>query len=361
MALADIMQLFFLRGMKKIMDKVLITGAAGFIGSHVAELFCNNGIDTGCLVRNGSNLENLKGLPARMEYGDIEDYDRLAEVLKGYSCVIHIAAYARDWGSYERFFRTNTEGTMNVLKACSANGISDIIITSSCSVYGEEDCPGIKDENSPNNSHYPYFADRIFKSALNYYRDTKAEGKLRAMEYAKEKGMNLTVIEPVWVYGEREFNTGFYEYLKTAKSGIPFLPGSVRNKFHTVYVKDLARAYFTAYSKKLKGVQSFIIGSREVEYMDRIYSLFCSKAGIKKPGNLPKALVYPLGFSAELAYTLLGLKNPPLLTRGRVNMFYDNIEYSTKRAAEVLGFKSEFSLEEGIEKTVKWYKDRGLI
>lgn len=90
--------------------------------------------------------------------------------------------------------------------------------------------------------------------------------------------------------------------------------------------------------------------------MDRIFSLFCEYAGVKKPILLPKWAVYLLGLFSELLYTIFNIPKAPLLTRGRVNMFYDNIEYSTLKAEQVLGFKSEHSLREGIKKTVAWYK-----
>ncbi len=343
------------------MDNVLITGAAGFIGSHITNVFCENGIRVGCLVRENSDISSIKHLLVELRKGDISNLSGLIEAFKGFDCVIHNAAYARDWGEYEDFYKNNVEGTLNVLRACSENGIKNIIMTASISVYGEEDCKTVKDENSPYNSHYRYFAGRVFPCKLNYYRDTKALAEKKAVEYAGEHNLNLTILEPVWVYGEREFNTGFFEYMKTASSGLPFLPGSEKNKFHIVYAGDLARAYLLAYRKQLQGINSFIIGNQKAELMDRIYTLFCEEIGVRKPKNLPKFMVYPIGFILELVYTVFKVKKPPLLTRGRVNMFYDNIGFSTGKAESILGFTNEYSLEEGIKRTVKWYKDRKLI
>lgn len=357
----DTTQYFCSEDMGDDMDKVLITGGTGFIGSHVVRALCEKGIETGCLVRENSNKENIEGLPVKLEYGDIEDLESLIRVLRHYNFVIHIAALAGDWGPYERFYSANVEGTLNMLKACTVNGIWDVIITSSISVYGEENSNKIKDEGFPHRSHYHYFADRVFPCSLNYYRDTKAMTKENAIVYAKDKGLNLTILEPVWVYGEREFNTGFYEYLKTAASGIPFLPGSNKNKFHVIYAKDLARAYLLAYENKLQGINSFIIGNEKAELMHEIYRIFCEKAGIVKPKSIPKVLVYPFAFIIELLYTIFRSTKPPLITRGRVNMFYDNIEYSTQKAKQMLGFTNEYSIEEGIGNTVKWYKDRKMI
>jgi len=321
---------------------IKITGGTGFIGSHIIEYFNKQGV----------KIENVT-----RAYADLRDLDSLKKAFQGATFVIHNAAKASDWGKYSDFYENNVLGTKNVLEACIENKISHIIITSSCSVYGEENYNGVKNENSPMCSHYRYFFDKIFPSAMNYYRDTKRIAKEMALEYSDK--INICFIEPVWVYGEREFNTGFYEYLKTAKSKIPFICGSKKNKFHVVYARDLAKAYYLAYKKKATG--SYIIGNPEAEKMDDIYLLFCKAAGYKKPKTLPKWICYPIAFILELLYTLFRAKKPPLLTRGRVNMFYDNIEYSIKKAQEELNFECEYSLIQGVNKTVNWYKKEGLL
>lgn len=343
------------------MNKVMITGATGFIGSHITRAFCENQVRVGCLVRKGSSLSNLEGLQVEFRTGDIRNTEDLTRAFKGYDCVIHNAAKVSDWGDYDEFYQTNVTGTVNVLTSCVQAGIKNILITGSNSAYGEENNLTVKDETSPYNSHYCYFGDRFFPCRLNYYRDTKALAKKEALAFAATYDLNLTILEPVWVYGERELNTGFYEYLKTAKAGIPFVPGAKHNKFHVIYAGDLARAYVLAYTKQLSGLNCILVGNEQAESMDRIYGLFCSEAGLKKPGNLPKNLTYPAALLMELLYTLVNSSTPPLLTRGRVNMFYDNIEFSVEKARRILGFRNSFSLEEGIKRTVLWYKEQGLI
>ena len=340
------------------MNKIIITGANGFIGSHIVKLFSNKGIKVTCFVRKDSNLEAIKEFDVEFKYGDIRDQQILIDMFKGNDFVIHNAAYAKDWGDYKTFYQTNVDGTLNVLNACVINGIKDVIITGTNAVYGEEHSTVIKNEKSPYNSHYRYFLDRIFPCKLNYYRDTKCIATQKAIDFAKREGINLTVLEPVWVYGENGRNTVFLEYIKVIEQGIPLLPGSRTNKFHVVYAADVAQAYYLAFTKRLKGIQRIIIGGHMCEYMDNIFSLFCQYAEVKKPKLLPKSVVYPLGFFLELVYTIFNIKNPPLLTRGRVNMFYDNIEYSTCYAEQVLSFISSYSLSEGIKNTVKWYKQQ---
>jgi len=342
-------------------QKVLITGAAGFIGGHIVEYFCHNDIDVTCYIRKSSNISYINNLQTHIIFGSITDVDNLNSSIKNTDCVIHVAGLAKDWGNYDDFYETNVIGTLNVLKACKMNKIQNVIITGSISSYGEENSKEIKTEDHPFNSHYKYFLDSIFPSKMNYYRDTKAMATIEAIKFAKQNELNLTIIEPVWVYGENEFNTGFYEYLKLAKSKTPFALGSTKNKFHVVYAGDLARAYFLAFKRNLPGINRIIIGNKNADYANKIFSIFCNELGMKKPKNIAKQIVYPIGFLMELIYTILSIKNPPLLTRGRVNMFYDNIEYSTQKAEELLGFTNNFSIEAGIKNTVKWYKEKNLI
>lgn len=328
------------------MSRICITGGTGFIGSHIVEYFQQMGEDIHCITRSEA---------------DIRDFNRLTAAFKNSDCVIHNAALARDWGAYKDFYENNVAGTINVMKACHVNGIRRIILTGSCSIYGEEDSKAVKDENSPLNSHYLYFLDKPFPCAMNYYRDTKKEAVAEALKLAGRYSMNLTVLNPVWVFGEREFHTGFFDYLRTVKSGIPFIMGSSINKFHTVYAKDLAKAYYLAYKTDLSGINSFIIGTKEAEYMDKIFAIFCEEAGFIKPKNISKPWIYPIGFLLEFIYTVFKTSKPPILTRGRINMFYDSIEYNIRKSKDILGFECEYTLREAISNTIKWYKSEGYL
>ena len=343
------------------MTKIIITGGNGFIGSHIVEAFCRHGHDISCLVRPSADISAINHLPVKIIHGDITDLSGLSELFKGFHHVVHNAAMVGDWGSSKSFHQVNVEGSENVLRACSVNGINDIIMTGTISAYGEEDCSIIKNETSAMNSHYPYFIHTIFPCAMNHYRDTKTLAVLRVVRFAEEHRINLTVLEPVWVYGEREFHTGFYEYVKSAQSGLLAAPGSKRNKFHVIYAGDLAEAYVRAYEQKLQGVHRLIIGNPEADLMDDIMSIFCREAGVRKPRNAPKWLLYPIGFILELLWSISGSRNPPLLTRARVNMFYDNIEYSTEKSRCLLGEFCCHDLEKGIGRTVQWYRDNNYL
>lgn len=343
------------------MEKVLITGANGFIGSHILEYFLKNKVNVTCLARETSKFQYVDSKGYGIREGDISHPNTLAKSFKNIDVVIHNAAMVKDWGPYKQFYEINVQGTLNVLQACVDNQIKDVIMTGSISSYGEENNPTVKNESSDYNSHYKYFMDGIFPNANNHYRDTKALATQKAIEFANKNGLNLTILEPTWVYGEREFGTGFFEYVQSVKNGMFVVPGSKKNKFHVIYAGDLAKAYFSAYQNKLKGVHRIIIGNKKVDKMSVVFSLFCETAGVTNPKYLPKWSLYPTGFILELLYTIFRSKNPPALSRSRVNMFYDNIEYATEKARDLLGFQNEYTLEEGIKKTVQWYKNNQLL
>lgn len=328
------------------MSRVIITGGNGFIGSHITAYFQERGVN----ILHPSSREL-----------DILDEAALNRAFRGADTVIHNAARAVDWGERAQFFRTNVLGTRNVLRACLRRGVRQVIMTGSCSVFGEEDHPAPKDEHSPRDSHYRYFADALFPCAMNHYRDSKRDAAVKAAAFAERHGMNLTILHPVWVYGERELHTGFLEYLQTVRDGLPAIMGSGRNLYHAVYAGDLAKAYYLAWQAAPEGVHEYIIGDPEPVRMDDFYRLFCEAAGLRKPPNLPKALLYPAALAMELAATLRKKEEPPLLTRGRLNMFYDSIAYSTEKARRELGFTCSYSMQEAMKRTVRWYRENGYL
>jgi nucleoside-diphosphate-sugar epimerase len=342
-------------------DKILLTGATGFIGSHILEALTAAGFPVSVLVRPQADLSHLATLKPEVRRGDIRELESLCAAVRACGQVVHAAACVKDWGPQREFYETNVTGTLNVLKACWRQGINRVTMAGTVSSYGEEDSPKIKDENSPDNSHYPYFLDRVFPSKMNWYRDTKALATQQAVAFAHQHQLNLTVIEPVWVYGEREFGTGFYTYVKAVQTGQRFMPGSRRNLFHVVYARDLAKAFLLACQKKLPGIERLIVGNIQAQPMCQIFNLFCLEAGLKPPCLLPRWSVYPPALLLELAFTLARSRRPPLLTRGRVNMFYDNLQFSVEKARQKLGFQCDYSLEQGIRKTVSWYKSKNYI
>lgn len=342
-------------------NSIFLTGATGLIGSHIAEHFAEKGFQITCGMETSDAPDFLKALPVKLVDASITNPHSLTKAMKGASTVIHTAGKVNDWGDWESFYNLNILGTRNVLQSCLANGIKKIILTGSISCFGEETCSFAKNEQSPHKPKYPYFLEKIWPSGMNYYRVSKSIEAKEAREFSMSKKLNVTIIHPVWVYGEREFSSGFYEYMKFVKTGIPFGPGSSKNYVHSIYAHDLARAYELVLEKAPPGFNTYIIGNKEGCRQEEIFKLICSEMNVHKPGNLPKVIVWPIGIISEAIASILHRDTVPFLTRARVNMFYDSICYDTQKAQEEISFTNRFSLEEGIKNTVKWYREQQLI
>jgi len=342
------------------MEKIFVTGGTGFIGSNLIRELAKKNYRVKALIRNSSNLKFISGYDIETVKGNLRDLKSLEEAMEGCNAVIHTAALARDWGRKKDFYDINVGGTENVLKASKKNKIKFLIHLSTNAVLGEEDCPKAKDENSPYNCRYKYFLSNFWESDMNHYRCSKTQAEKKAISFCRKNNINLTVLRPVWVYGPREFHSGPYYFCKYISSGIRLLQGCKTNKFHVIYVKDLAKIITKIIENPSKGTNIYNIGSQYVPTMDEFWRLFCKYLKVKPPIYLPKFLIYPIGITMEALYKLLRIKHSPDLTRARVAMGYDNNIYDVSKIHKELEFK-ETSLEKGVKTTVKWWRRNSFL
>ena len=182
-------------------DKILITGAAGFIGSHLTELMTKKGYKVVAFDRYNSNNDHgwLNNSPYKKDFefilGDIRDYDSVNKASKGCSGVMHLAALIGIPYSYFSpiaYVKTNIEGTYNLLEASKNNKIDNIIITSTSEVYGTPKKMPIN-ENNQINSQSPYAASKVAADQL-------------ALSYFRSFNLPVKIIRPFNTYGPRQSN-----------------------------------------------------------------------------------------------------------------------------------------------------------
>jgi nucleoside-diphosphate-sugar epimerase len=196
---------------------------------------------------------------------------------------------------------------------------------------------------------------------MNHYRETKALGEKLAIDLARAKDLDLTVLRPVWVFGPREFHAGPFEYAKAAATGTPVFPGSKDNLFHVVYADDVARAVACVLEKKPTGVRIYNVGTPTVPRMHDYWGLYAKHLGVRQPAPLASWLLWPLALLLEALYALFGAKRPPLLTRGRLYMCYANNVYETTRIERDLGFVADSDLDRAVRVTVRWWRLYGFL
>jgi nucleoside-diphosphate-sugar epimerase len=342
------------------MKKVFVTGGTGFIGSNLIRELVKKSYRIKALIRNSSNLRFISGYNVDIVKGDIRNLKEVENAMKGCDTVIHTAALARDWGKKEDFYDINVGGTKSILKAADKNNIRFMIHLSTNAVLGEENCPEPKDEKSPYNCKYPYFLSRFWESDMNHYRCSKMQAEKAAISFCRKNGINLTVLRPVWVYGPREFHSGPYYFCKYISGNTRLLQGCRANKFHVIYVKDLAKIVIKILESMPAGINIYNAGSQNVPKMDEFWKLFCKYLNVKPPVYLPKILTYPVGIIMETFYKLLNIQHSPDLTRSRVAMGYDNNVYDVSKIHKEFKFK-ETPLENGVKATVRWWRRNGFL
>lgn len=338
--------------------KILITGATGFIGSHLTRTFCRDH-QVFALVRPGSDARFIRRYPITRVEGDLHSGEALKTLLAGIDLVIHAAARASDWGDYPDFHQVNVEGSLNLINALPAT--AKMIHISTNAVLGEEDHSGPKPENAPYSPVLPYVFESFLPSGMNHYRLSKALAEQLVIRRAEIRGIPLTVIRPVWVYGPREFHAGPYEYCQTVQIGIPALPGCSTNRFHVIFVEDLARIVKHIAERQAPGIEIYHVGNPEIPFMADYWRGFCRELKCSRPKELPKFLVYWLGIFLEAIWMLWGAKNPPLLTRARIYLFYAENVYTVNKLLQDFPEVSFTPLARGIRKTVRWWRLNGFL
>src|ERR1700728_1259597 len=172
--------------------RAFITGATGFLGSHVAQVLSEQGADLRLLVRPTSNLKNLEGLRAETATGDLRDPESLEKAMSGCDAVFHVAAdYRIGVRDPAEMYRSNVEGTRAILEAARKNGVRSVVYTSSVATMGFTRNGNPADEDSP----------VALADIIGHYKRSKLMAEQIALE-AGRSGMDVVVVNPTTPVGE---------------------------------------------------------------------------------------------------------------------------------------------------------------
>src|SRR5947209_7473196 len=166
--------------------RIFVTGATGFVGSHVAQLLAAQGADLRLLVRPSSRTENISSLHADHVIGDLRDPESLKQAMRGCEFVFHVAADYRLWvRDPEQMYRSNVEGTRAIIRAAQETGVRRVIYTSSVATMGFTREGHVAGENSPVS----------IRDMVGHYKRSKFMAEQIALE-AGQKGANVVVVKP---------------------------------------------------------------------------------------------------------------------------------------------------------------------
>ena len=322
------------------MGKVLVTGANGFVGSHICEAFIDAGYDVKGLVRKSSDLVNIKSLNIELLYGDLSDPGSLNAAVSEMDIVINNAGLTKTLDPVE-FDRVNTDGTGNVLKAIVDNnpGIKRFIQISSAAASG------------PSEKKKPVIEDTLPKPLTAYGR-SKLGGEQAAIFY-KDK-IPVTVLRPSAVYGPRDKE--MLSFFKTINFGIKPTFGWGECYSNFTYVKDLAGAAVkAAQTDSVSGSVYFVAEGRYYSYSEA-GDIISHELGRKAIDiHVPESIIIFAGKISEIIANFR--KKPAIFTAEKaleISRKYWIIDSS--KIEREMGFVCPTSFQNGVRETIKWYR-----
>jgi nucleoside-diphosphate-sugar epimerase len=267
----------------------------------------------------------------------------LTEAVDGCRAVIHCAALASDWGSWEAFRAANDMGVANLLTACSGASLDRFVHVSTVDVYGYPDRDGL-DESTP-------YRDRGLA-----YNSTKIAGEQRVWA-AIDAGLPAVIIRPGSIYGPRSITFGI-DVAEAIRAGAPLIRGGNVNA-GLVYVTNVVALIVLALEHRAAPGQVFhSLDDDGHTWRDYITAL-CRGLNLSMPKwSLPHGLAYALGTGMEWIARARRQTQRPLLTRTAVELLGTRQGFTMTRARQQLGFAPTVGFAEGIARTVEWLRSR---
>src|SRR5436305_6879757 len=307
--------------------QAFVTGATGFLGSHVARVLCEQGAKLRLLVRATSNLKNLQGLPAETVTGDLRDPGSLGKAMAGCDTVFHVAADYRLWvRDPQEMYRSNVDGTRALLEAARRNNVRRLVYTSSVATIGFRTNGSLADEDSPVS-----VCDMI-----GHYKRSKFMAEQVALE-AGRSGMHVVTVNPTTPVGE-----GDVKPTPTGRIVLDFLkrkfPAYVETGLNLVDAQECARGQVAAHAKGRSG-ERYILGGENLT-LKQILDKLGAISGLPSPTvKLPYFVAYAAG-AVDQTFSGRLMGREPRATIETVRMGKKKMWASSAKAERDLGWKT---------------------
>ena len=325
--------------------KVFVTGATGFLGSHVARVLADQGADLRLLVRSSSNLKNLEGLKAETVAGDLRDPRSLETAISGCDTLFHVAADYRLWvRDPNEMYRSNVGGTRALLEAARKFSVRRIVYTSSVATIGFRSDGQPADEDSPVS----------LTDMIGHYKRSKFMAEQIAMQ-AGRSGMHVVTVNPTTPIGEQDVKP-----TPTGKIVVDFLkrkfPAYVETGLNLVDVRECAKGHVAALERGRTG-ERYILGGEDLT-LKQILDKLGKITGLRSPRvKLPYLFAFAAGIVDE-AVTGLLLKREPRATVDTVRMGKKKMFASSAKAERELGW-TIVPVDDALQRAVEWFRANG--
>jgi dihydroflavonol-4-reductase len=324
--------------------RVLVTGATGFTGGHLARRLAADGVAVRALVRSPHLAAPL--LPGiELAAGDLTDAGSLARAVAGVDVVYNVAALYRAAGLDDNLYRAvNATAVGTLVEAAGAAGVQRVVHCSTVGVHGDIANPPA-DEDAP-------------LRPGDIYQETKLEGESVARRAASDAGVGLVIVRPTGIYGP-----GDRRLLKLFR-------GVARRRFvvlgrgdiwyHLTYIDDLVDGFRLCGTHPAAAGHTYILSGPEVTTLNELVAITAEVAGVTPlPLRLPVWPFWVAGAACEALCRPIGIE-PPLYRR-RVDFFTKSRAFDSSRAKTEIGYAPRIGLREGIGRTLAWYREAGWL
>ena len=327
--------------------KAFITGATGFVGSHVARALAGRGAELRLLVRSTSRTDNIADLQAEVATGDLRDPASLKKAIAGCEFVFHVAADYRLWvRDPEQMYRSNVEGTRAIIRAAQECGVRRVIYTSSVATMGFTREGHIAREDSPVS----------IREMVGHYKRSKFMAEQIALE-AGRNGANVVVVNPTTPIGEYDIKP-----TPTGRIVVDFLkrkfPAYVDTGLNLADVREVARGHLLAMEKARPG-ERYIMGGENLT-LKQILNKLAELTGLPAPTvKVPHGVA--MGFAMfDQFFTGMVLGKEPRATIDAVKMGRKKMFASSAKAEHELGYKV-LPVEDALRRAVEWFQTNGYV
>ncbi len=320
-------------------EKVLVTGASGFLGFHLIEAALASNLDVYAAVRKGSNIDHLKNLPVTFTYPDFANLVRLREeIISGqYAYIIHAAGLTKA-NSKEEYNLVNAEYAFNLGKAAeqAKDTIKKFIYISSLAAIGPlNNIDEAINELTPANPVTSY-----------------GRSKLLAEKMLQQLSLPLVILRPTAVYGPRD--RGIFILFKAVKRGLEPYLGNHKQQLSFIYARDVADAAVAALFRNFNSSYNLSDGNIYTRYdLAKYLKLYMQKKTLRV--HLPDHIVNAIAFTLEK--TLKVFNKVPVLNKEKLNELSGaNWICDIRKARNELGFNPVYNLESGVRESLEWYQ-----
>lgn len=318
--------------------KAFITGGTGFIGSHLADalIASDRYTEVRCLVRTSEKW--LSGKPFKKYTGDLHDLKVLREAVQGVDTIFHLAGVVKA-PDRQTFERANVDATENLLRIARQEDVPHIVVLSSLAAVGPSNGQPV-DEQTP-------------MQPVSMYGHSKKEME-ELVHRISDNDDSITILRPPAVYGPREDQ--IYSFFKMANKRVcPIIGNGERPRISMVYVADVVQACLKAARRRVPGVHTYFISGEPIHTWSEIRKTTEKVLGKKTaPIYIKPGIVKKIAGVIEKSASFFGVY--PVINRDKANEMVLEWTCSIEKAKKELNYKPEYSLDEGIARTIHWYQ-----